>query len=81
MAVIQHGKLIKLGAYGVANVENNIATTDQSVFSVNSITKAFVGVAVMQLVEQGKLDINDPISKYIDSLPVAWRPLYIAPVY
>jgi CubicO group peptidase (beta-lactamase class C family) len=61
-------------------VENDIATTDQSVFSVNSIAKAFVGVAVMQLSEQGKLNINDPISKYIDSLPVAWQQVTIKQV-
>lgn len=80
LAVIQHGQLIKLGAYGIANVENNIATTDQSIFSVNSITKAFVGVAVMQLQEQGKLNVNDPISKYIDNLPAAWQPVTIKQV-
>jgi CubicO group peptidase (beta-lactamase class C family) len=80
LAVIRHGEIIKLGAYGLANVENNIPTTTESVYSVNSITKAFVGVAVMQLAEQGKLNINDPISKYIDSLPVAWQPVTIKQV-
>lgn len=80
VAVIQHGKVIKLGAYGVANIENNIATTDHSVFSINSMTKAFVGVAIMQLAEQGKLNVTDPISKYIDSLPVAWQPITLKQV-
>jgi CubicO group peptidase (beta-lactamase class C family) len=80
LAVIRHGQIIKLGAYGLANVENNIPTTDQSVFSVNSITKAFVGVAVMQLQEEGKLNVNDPVSKYIDSLPPAWQSVTIKQV-
>ena len=80
VAVIQHGKIVKLGAYGLANMENNIPVTDQSVFSINSMTKAFTGVAVMQLAEQGKLNINDPISKYLDSLPAAWQPITLKQV-
>lgn len=73
VAVIQHGKIVKLSSYGLASIEHNITATNESVFSVNSITKAFVGVAIMQLSEEGKLNVNDPISKYIDSIPENWR--------
>nr|WP_067059368.1 serine hydrolase [Mucilaginibacter sp. L294] len=73
LAVIRNGKLEKLKSYGLANIENNVAATDESVFSINSCTKAFVGVAIMQLQEQGKLNINDPISKYIDNIPLSWQ--------
>jgi CubicO group peptidase (beta-lactamase class C family) len=40
---------------------------------INSITKAFVGVAIMQLVEEGKVELDAPVSRYIDSLPETWR--------
>ncbi|RYU91295.1 class A beta-lactamase-related serine hydrolase [Mucilaginibacter terrigena] len=73
IAVIRNGAIVKLSTYGTANLEYNIPATDQSLFNINSITKAFVGVAVMQLAEQGKLKISDPVSMYIDSLPTAWR--------
>jgi CubicO group peptidase (beta-lactamase class C family) len=73
LAVIRNGKIEKLKSYGLANIENQVATTDESVFSINSCTKAFVGVAIMQLQEQGKLNINDPISKYIDNIPSSWQ--------
>lgn len=73
VAVVQQGKIIKLGAYGLANIEHTVAVTNQSVFSINSMTKAFVGVAIMQLTEQGKLRIDDPITQYVDSLPASWR--------
>lgn len=73
VAVIQHSKVVKLASYGLANVENAVPTTNQSVFSINSMTKAFVGVAIMQLVEAGKLRIEDPVSRYLAGLPSTWQ--------
>lgn len=73
VAIIRHGKLAKLSSYGSANVEHAVPTTNESVFSVNSITKAFVGVAVMQLVEAGKLRVDDPLSRYLPDLPSTWQ--------
>jgi CubicO group peptidase (beta-lactamase class C family) len=80
VAVIRHNKIVKLDAYGTANVENAVPATRDSIFSINSCTKAFVGVAVMQLVEAGKLGIDDPISKYLDDLPAAWRAITVKQV-
>ncbi|MET4142497.1 serine hydrolase domain-containing protein [Pedobacter sp. UYP1] len=80
LGVIQKGKLVKLSSYGMANPENSVPATDESLFSINSCTKAFVGVAVMQLQEDGKLNINDPVSKYLDSLPEAWNKVTIKQV-
>jgi CubicO group peptidase (beta-lactamase class C family) len=73
IAVVQHGKVVFLGAYGVANVEDSVPVSDDTVFPVHSITKAFVGVAVMQLVEAGKLDLGAPVSRYLDGLPTTWQ--------
>ena len=77
LAIIRNGHIDQLSAYGLANVEYQIKTTNQNVFSINSMTKAFVGVAIMQLAEQEKLRINDPIGQYIDSLPTTWQSLSI----
>ena len=73
VAVVRDGKIVKNKTYGIANLENNIPATDQTIFSVNSITKAFTGVAVMQLAEEGKLEITAPLSRYLDSLPQKWQ--------
>ncbi|WP_436487746.1 serine hydrolase domain-containing protein [Chitinophaga sp. ARDCPP14] len=73
MAVIQHGKIVRMSNYGFANVEFSVPVTDSTVFSINSITKAFTGVAIMQLVEEGKVNIESPISRYLDSLPLTWQ--------
>lgn len=80
LGVIQKGKLVKLSSYGLANPENSVPAANESLFSINSCTKAFVGVAIMQLQEDGKLNINDPVSKYLDSLPEAWNKVTIKQV-
>jgi CubicO group peptidase (beta-lactamase class C family)/Tfp pilus assembly protein PilF len=77
VAVVRHGKVVLLGAYGLANVEHSVPVTKETVFSINSATKSFTGVAIMQLVEDGKLDLGAPVSKYLDGLPEAWRPVTI----
>jgi CubicO group peptidase (beta-lactamase class C family) len=73
IAVVQHGKIAKLGAYGMANVQDSVPMDNRTVFQTNSITKAFTGVAVMQLEEDGKLDLAAPPSRYLDGLPAAWQ--------
>ena len=73
LAVVRNGEIVKLGNYGLANVQDSIPVTTKSVFTLNSITKAFVGVAIMQLVEAGKLDLSKPASTYLQDLPEAWK--------
>lgn len=80
LAVIQHGRIVKLGAYGIANVEHGVAATADSIFSINSCTKAFIGVAIMQLAEDGKLKVDDPVALYLHDLPPAWQKITIRQV-
>ena len=80
LAVVRDGKIIKNATYGTANLENNIPATAESIFSINSITKAFTGVAIMQLAEAGKLKVTDPLSKHLDNLPAEWQPITLQQV-
>ncbi len=80
VAIVRGGKIIKQNTLGTANLDYNIKANDQSIFSVNSITKAFVGIAVMQLAEEKKLKITDPLSRYLDSLPDSWKNITIQQV-
>ena len=73
LAVVKNGKIVKTANYGLANIQDAVAVDDDTVFSINSITKAFTGVAVMQLVEQGKLELSAKISQYLPDLPVEWH--------
>jgi CubicO group peptidase (beta-lactamase class C family) len=80
LVVVRDGKVVKNATYGMANLEHNIKATEKSIFSINSISKAFTGVAIMQLVEAGKLNITDPLSKHLDSLPQAWQQITLQQV-
>jgi CubicO group peptidase (beta-lactamase class C family) len=73
VAVVRYGKLVFLHAFGLADVENRRPVTNKSVFPTASATKAFTGVALVQLVESGKLDLAAPVSRYLDGLPAAWQ--------
>jgi CubicO group peptidase (beta-lactamase class C family) len=73
LAVIKNNKIVKISNFGLANIEDSISVDNKTVFSINSMTKAFTGVAIMQLVESGKLNLEDPISKYLDKLPKTWQ--------
>ncbi|MDI4633648.1 beta-lactamase family protein [Pelomonas sp. V22] len=73
IAVVKHGRLLLSGAYGLANVENQVPASSRTLFPLNSATKPFTGVAMMQLAEAGLVDLGAPISRYLDDLPEAWR--------
>jgi CubicO group peptidase (beta-lactamase class C family) len=73
LAIIQHGRIVKTGDYGFANVQDSVPVNHKTVFPINSITKAFAGVAIMQLAEAGKLTLSSPISAYLSDLPKEWN--------
>ena len=73
LAVIQGGKVVLKRNFGLASLQYQVPVTDASLFSINSATKAFAGVAVMQLVQEGKIDLGAPIGQYLTGLPVAWQ--------
>jgi CubicO group peptidase (beta-lactamase class C family) len=77
LAIVQNGKIATVRSYGKAVIEKNIPVERQTIFSIASITKAFVGVSVMQLVEEGKLDLDAPIGQYVNELPSDWRPIKV----
>ncbi len=77
VAVVKDGRLVFSRAYGSVNVALDVPATPQSVFTLASITKAFTGLAAMQAVQEGKLDLSAPVSRYLDDLPEAWRAVTI----
>jgi CubicO group peptidase (beta-lactamase class C family) len=77
IAVVQHGKVMLSKSYSYANLSDSIPVTRESIFAINSCTKAVTGVAIMQLVEEGKVELSKPVSYYIDSLPNEWQAITI----
>jgi len=77
VAVVQGGKIVMLKSFGTAELPHSLPVTKRSVFSINSATKSFTGVAIMQLVEQGKVELDAPVSRYISDLPAPWQKVTI----
>jgi CubicO group peptidase (beta-lactamase class C family) len=65
IGVVKNGKLIYAKGFGVAKLGTSTPVTSRSLFHMASVTKTFVATAVMQLVEQGKIDLDAPITKYL----------------
>nr|WP_295376060.1 serine hydrolase domain-containing protein [Pseudoxanthomonas sp.] len=77
VAVVRDGRIVFSGSYGKANLQDDIAVTPDTVFSINSATKTFTGVAILQLAQAGKLSLDAPVSRYLDGLPPAWQPITV----
>ncbi len=73
LAVVRDGRIVLARDYGTASVEFAQPVDADTVFAINSVTKAFTGVAAMRLVELGRLDLAAPIGRYLPDLPEAWR--------
>ncbi|MFN8374970.1 MAG: serine hydrolase domain-containing protein [Anaerolineae bacterium] len=71
--VARGGRVLLSKGYGLANIEHDIPNTPQTVFRLGSMTKAFTAMLIMQLVEQGKLAIEDTLSRYLSDYPNAER--------
>jgi len=67
--VIKNGEIIFEYNGGYTDLEKQIPVTNQSLFRAYSITKTFTSLAIMQLVEKGNLNLDDPASKYLDQYP------------
>jgi len=77
LAVIDHGRTVKLKGYGLANLELGTPMTPDSVIEIGSLTKSFTAAAVMLLVQDRKLALDDPINRYLGEAPSAWRDITI----
>jgi len=73
----REGKPISRKSYGMANLEWDIPNTPDTKFRLGSITKQFTSALILQLVEQGKLKLDDSIRKYYPDAPAAWQPVTI----
>ena len=72
IAVIKNNKVIKLSAYGLASIELNVPATLNTSYSLASMTKIFTASAVMLLVQDGKISLDESITKVLPQLPAKW---------
>lgn len=73
IAVVRNGEIVYAKGYGLSNVELNVAATPDTIYQSGSVGKQFTATLAMMLVEEGKLVLDAPISKYIAGTPEAWK--------
>ena len=73
LAVMKNGEIVMVRGYGFANVEHQVPVKPETVFQSGSVGKQFTATAVMMLVEDGKLSLEDKITKFFPDAPETWR--------
>jgi CubicO group peptidase (beta-lactamase class C family) len=77
VAVVRRGQTILAKGYGFANVELAVPSTPETVYHADSITKHLTAGAVLRLVDEKKLSLDDPITKFVAPLPPSWADVRI----
>ncbi|MBL8270222.1 serine hydrolase domain-containing protein [Steroidobacter sp.] len=73
LAVIQDGVLVRAQGYGYANLEHRVPVHPDTIFQTGSLGKMFTAVAVMLMVEDGKLNLDESIRRYLPEAPASWK--------
>ena len=73
LAVLKDGKRIESRSFGWADLERRVRVTPDTLFEIGSVTKQFTAVALMLLVEDGKLGVDDLLGSHLAGLPDAWQ--------
>jgi len=77
VAVLKAGKVVKVSAYGLSDVELNVPVKTDTILRLQSVSKQFTATGVMMLVEEGKISLDEPVSRYVDSCPESWQRITI----
>ena len=73
LLVAHKGTIVKAKGFGYSNLELQVPVRPETVFQSGSVGKQFTATAVMMLVEEGKVRLDDPITSYLKDGPAAWQ--------
>jgi CubicO group peptidase (beta-lactamase class C family) len=73
LLIAKNGKIIRAEGFGLANVELQVPVRPETIFQSGSVGKQFTATAVMMLVEEGKIGLDDPLTKFFTDGPAAWK--------
>lgn len=73
IGIYEHGNILLIRPYGVGDINKKFPITSKTIFSIGSIGKQFVSAAIMMLVEENKISLNDNLSKYFSNSPKSWK--------
>jgi CubicO group peptidase (beta-lactamase class C family) len=77
IGIYRRGQVLLAKGYGLADVELNVQVKPETIFQSGSVGKQFVSAAVMMLVEEGKVGLDDSIVKYFPNAPATWKPILV----
>lgn len=73
LLVSRGGKIVRAEGFGLSNVELQVPVKPETIFQSGSVGKQFTGTAVMMLVEEDKVGLDDPLTKYFPDAPASWK--------
>ena len=73
VAVVKGGRVVRMKGYGVASLEFGVPVTTDTVFEIGSVSKQMTAAGIMLLVQDGKVNVDERISKYLPNTPEAWK--------
>src|SRR5262249_53230351 len=77
IGIYKRGHILLAKGYGLANIELSAPVRPETVFQSGSVGKQFVSAAIMMLVEEHKLSLDDSLARYFPGSPPAWKPILL----
>jgi CubicO group peptidase (beta-lactamase class C family) len=77
LAVVKDGEIIKAAGYGVADRKLKTPATPETVYKIASVSKQFIATGIMRLMQEHRIGLDEPISKYLEGTPPTWQAITI----
>ena len=77
LLVVREGAIVKAQGYGLANIEYQVPVKPETIFQSGSLGKQFTATGIMMLAAEGRVALDDPVSKYLSDVPETWRPITV----
>lgn len=77
LLVARDGKTVRAQGFGFSNLEHSVTVKPETIFQSGSVGKQFTATAVMMLVEEGKVGLDESITKYFPEAPATWKPVTV----
>lgn len=77
VGIYSRGEILLAKGYGLSSVELSVPVKPETIFQSGSVGKQFVSAAIMMLVEEGKIGLDDSLVKYFPNAPASWKPILI----
>src|SRR5688572_13890597 len=77
IAVVKDGKIIKAEGYGLANAEHSIPAKPETAYQIGSVSKQLIAAGVLPLMQDGRVSLDDKLSKFLDGTPDTWKEITV----